>query len=60
MTKFEKIFYTALIVLTIFTIGVQFGIQHGRDLQKTEDQRQERMLLYIFQKLANYEVNNGN
>jgi len=58
MTKFEKIFYIFLIALTLFTLGVQVGISHGRELQKEEDQRQERMLEFIFQKLANYEVNN--
>lgn len=36
MTKFEKIFYTALIILAIFTTGVQVGINHGRELEREE------------------------
>lgn len=36
MTKFEKFFYTALIILAIFTLGVQVGIHHGRELQAEE------------------------
>lgn len=36
MNKSEKYFYIALIALTIFIIGVQVGIYHGRELAKVE------------------------
>lgn len=36
MHKLEKIFYTVLIILAIFTTGVQFGIHHGRTLEREE------------------------
>jgi len=34
MNKLEKYFYIALIALTIFTIGLQVGIHHGRNLER--------------------------
>jgi hypothetical protein len=55
MSKFEKIFYTALAILTIFMIGVQIGIHHGRKLQIEEGWRQERMQEYIFKQLTECE-----
>ena len=36
LTKFEKVFYTLLLVLIIFTFGVQIGIHHGRTLERQE------------------------
>lgn len=36
MTKFEKIFYLILIILTILIIGVQIGIAHGKRLHIEE------------------------
>lgn len=36
MNKLEKTFYTVLIILTIFTAGVQFGIHHGRILERED------------------------
>ncbi len=35
-SRYEKIFTILLIALLIFTIGVQVGIHHGRELQKQE------------------------
>ena len=32
----EKAFYVFLIALSIFILGVQIGIKHGRDLQKED------------------------
>lgn len=34
--KFEKILYISLLVLIIFTAGVQCGIYHGRELAQQE------------------------
>ena len=48
MNELEKIFYTALIGLSIFTFGVQIGICNGRHLQKIENFRIQRMQEYLF------------
>lgn len=36
MKKIEKIFSIALILLIVFTIGVQIGIKHGRSLERQD------------------------
>lgn len=36
LTKFEKVFYILLLALIIFTVGVQIGIHHGRNLERQE------------------------
>jgi len=61
MNKFEKIFYTALIILAIFTFGVQVGIHHGRNLEKAEKNFKKtgnRTLIHVenFDKLLNLET----
>lgn len=40
MTKAEKLFYIALIILALLILGVQIGIANGRKLQ-IEDMRIE-------------------
>lgn len=40
MTKTEKLFHIALIILALFILGVQIGIANGRRLQ-IEDMRIE-------------------
>jgi len=52
MDKFEKIFYSFLLILAIFTFGVQVGIHHGRELQKAENIRIQRMQEYLFKRCA--------
>ncbi|HSA07305.1 MAG TPA: hypothetical protein P5556_09005 [Candidatus Gastranaerophilales bacterium] len=56
MKSKEKIFYTFLIILSIFTLGVQVGIHHGRELQRVEDIRIQRMQEYIFKNMARCEA----
>lgn len=36
MKKIEKIFSIVLILLIVFTIGVQIGIKHGRNLERQD------------------------
>jgi len=36
MSRLERVFYSLLIILAIFMVGVQFGIAHGRHLEYEE------------------------
>lgn len=36
MEKIEKLFSFLLVLLIVFTIGVQIGIKHGRDLERQD------------------------
>ena len=36
LTTVEKVLYIFLVVLMIFTLGVQIGIHHGRTLERQE------------------------
>ena len=36
LTIYDKILYTFIAVLTVFIIGVQVGIAHGKELQRQE------------------------
>ena len=36
MSRLERVFYSLLIILAVFTIGVQFGIWQGRQLEYEE------------------------